>query len=38
MTKRTGYVDAFQKVVDSVAGLITAVTSAAVAGHAIGFW
>jgi hypothetical protein len=38
VAKRTDYFDAFQKTLGAVTALIAAVSSGALAGHAIGWW
>jgi hypothetical protein len=38
VTKRSDPFDRFQKAARALAGLITALTTAAMAGHSIGWW
>lgn len=38
MTRGDNHLDAFAKILSALAALLTAVTSGALAGHAIGWW
>jgi hypothetical protein len=38
MTRRDDDLDAFARILSSLAALLTAVTSGALAGHSIGWW